>query len=86
MSLLDRITPIQHVLSEPVEHVTTTLSLGALIGYLVGFLPTFSLSVTAVWGLLKCYECYQTIRLNIQERKIKLLEIENLQKGIMPHD
>jgi hypothetical protein len=84
--MFDRIVPLQHVLSEPVERATTALSLGTLAGWMVGVLPAVSLAVTALWGLLKCYECIQTIRLNNQEKQIKSLEIENLKKGLPIHD
>lgn len=59
-------------LSEPAHQVFTLLSLGALLGWIVGALPVLSLSVTLLWGLLKVVETWYAIklkRLEYRERK-----------------
>ena len=56
-------------LSEPAHHAFTVLSLGALLGWIAGALPVFSLSVTVLWGSLKVVETWYAIRLKHLEYK-----------------
>lgn len=69
MSAGELVRTVSGNLSEPMHHAFTVLSLGALLGWVVGALPTFSLIVTALWGTLKCLEVYLSIKLKRRELK-----------------
>lgn len=66
------VSQVASSLNEPISHAFTLLSLGALLGWIVGALPVLSLSVTALWGILKVVETWYAIkikRLEYRERK-----------------
>lgn len=56
-------------LSDTAKHIGDVLSIGALIGALLSWLPAITAVLVAVWTLMRMVESYQQIKLN--HRKLR---------------
>lgn len=58
--------PLAH-LSETAKHVFDALSIGGVVAVFLGWVPEVTAVVMLVWGAMRLYECWLSIKLKRRE-------------------